>query len=94
MCTQQERNKPLLRRNVVPEREETQMGQDGLYVIPFSTVLQQFCKTSCFHSFLEASESEHIFVGSNTSARYCLMLFMHEFLYFSLGGGAAVSRAL
>lgn len=93
MCTQQERNKPLLRRNVVPEREETQMGQDGLYVIPFPAVLQQFCKTSCFALSWRPVDLS-TFLCSNTSARHCLMLFMHELLYFSLGGGAAVSRAL
>lgn len=87
-----------VRRNVVPEFEETPDGSrwalyNSILNCP-ETVLQN---NLCFFFCLEVRESEHIFVGSNTSARYCLMLFMHEFFFFLTflwAGEAAVLKAL
>ena len=86
-----------VRRNVVPEFEETPDGSrwalyNSILNCP-ETVLQN---NLCFFFCLEVRESEHIFVGYNTSAIYCLLLFLHDFFFFfnfSLGRGSSCVKS-
>lgn len=59
-------------RNMGPELEETQMVQDGFHVA-LPQLSYYTLKTKLhFLSFLEDSESEHIFVGSHSHFRKIL----------------------